>query len=237
MLAYDAPTPEPRRLLTDPILLEHDDPGGRPAGRSTNAYVLLSRDRSLVVDAAFGYLLPAIRQIASEGYPPAGLLLSHRHLAGNGDLFRAFGREFGVPVFLHPVEAGHPQARSAGVDFGNPTKSATLADEFGLRVVLFPGHTEGGAMFYRERDGLILAGDSAMGTTKPQAAEGIEHLIRPPVGTSADDEQLRRNWLGFGLSVSHVGPYHGNAYVGRGDGLEEIMRPLTREEPSRGMDA
>ncbi len=227
----------PRRLLEDLVLLEHDDPGGRAVGRSTNAYLLLSGDRALVVDAAFAYLLPAVRQVADQGYPPAGLFLTHRHLAGNGDLFRAFEREFDAPVFLHPEDAGHPQARSAGVDFQDPTRSAMLSGEFGLQVVPFAGHTGGGAMLYRERDGLVLAGDSAMGTTRPQAAEGLEHLIRPPVQTSADDERLRQNWIGFGLPVSHVGPYHGNAYIGRGNDLAKIMRPLTRDEPTVGMDA
>lgn len=229
--------PRPRRLLEDVVLLEHDDPGGRAAGRSTNSYVLLSRGKSLVVDAAFGYLLPAIRRVADEGYPPAGLFLSHRHLAGNGDLFGAFGREFGAPVFLHPLDAGHPQARSAGVRFEDPTRGATLSEEFGVEVVLFPGHTEGGAMLYRGRDGLVLAGDSAMGPTGPQAADGLERLIRPPIETNVDDEQLRLNWMGFARPVSHLGPYHGNAYMGRGDELARIMRPLTREEPSRGMFA
>lgn len=230
-------SPRTRRLSDNLVLLEHDDPGGRAAGRSTNAYVLLAEGRSLVVDAAFGYLLPAIREIADGGHPPAGLFLSHRHLAGNGDVFRAFEREFGAPVFLSAVDAGHPQARSAGVRFEDPAGSATLADEFGLRTVPFPGHTEGSVLIYQESSGLLLAGDSAMGTTRPQAARGLEHLIRPPIQTSADDGALRRGWLGFGLPVSHVGPYHGNAYVGRGDELAGIMRPLGREEPTVGMGA
>lgn len=236
MLANDTPTPEPQRLLEDLILLEHADPGARRVQMSTNAYVLLAEGKALVVDAAFDYLLPPIREIAREGHPPAGLVLSHRHLAGNGDLFRAFEEEFGVPVFLHPLDAGHEQSRGAGVEFQDPMASP-LFGEFGVEVIHFPGQTEGSVMLYRGRDGLLLTGDSAMGPTRPQAAGGTERLIRTPAFTSVDDGRLRRNWLGFDRPVSHVGPYHGGVYANRAGGeMEGIMRPLKREEPTRGME-
>ncbi|MDQ3783414.1 MAG: MBL fold metallo-hydrolase [Actinomycetota bacterium] len=228
-------SPEPRRLLDDLILLEHTDPGARPAGMSTNAYALLDDGKALLVDAAFDFLRPPTREIADEGYPPAGLLLSHRHLAGNGDMFEAFGEEFGVPIFLHPLDAAHPQAGGAGVKFRDPMESPLFA-EFGAEVIHFPGQTEGSVMLYRRRDGLLLAGDSAMGPTNPQTASGVERLIRPPVFTSTDDAQLRRNWIEFDKPVAHLGPYHGSVYVGRSEAMEELMRPLVREEPTLGVE-
>lgn len=227
--------PQPRRLLDDLILLEHTDPGAQPAGMSTNAYVLLADGKALIVDAAFDYLLPPIREIADRGYPPAGLLLSHRHLAGNGDIFGAFREEFGAPIFLHPLDAAHPQAGGAGVEFRDPMESP-LFSEFGAEVIHFPGQTEGSVMLYRRRDGLLLAGDSAMGPTNPQTAGGVERLIRPPVFTSTDDARLRRNWREFDGPVAHLCPYHGSAYVGRGEEMEELMRPLVREEPTQGIE-
>ncbi len=229
------PSPEPKWLLEDLILLEHDDPGGREAGMSTNSYALLTEGKALIVDAAFEYLLPSIQAIAEGGYPPAALLLSHRHLAGNGDLFRAFKEEFDAPIFLHPLDVGHPQASGAGVRFQDPTESPLFA-QFGVEVLHFPGQTEGSVMLYRQRDGLLLSGDSAMGTTGPQAAEGMERLIRPPVFTSVDDEGLRQNWLGFERAVSHLGPLHGSVYVDRAEEIREVMRPLVRDEPTRGVE-
>ena len=226
---------ETRRLLADLILLEHDDPGGREARMSTNAYVLLAEGKALLVDASYSCLLPPICVIAGEGYPPVGLLLSHRHPAGNGDLFGTFEEEFGAPIFLHPLDADHPQARKAGVRFSNPMGS-TMLPEFGVEVIHFPGQTEGSVMVYRRRDGLLLSGDSAMGTTRPQAAEGMERLIRPPVSTSVDDPGLRRNWARFEESVTHFGPFHGSVYVDRGAEMEELMRPLPREEQTRGVE-
>jgi glyoxylase-like metal-dependent hydrolase (beta-lactamase superfamily II) len=140
-----------------------------------------------------------------------------------------------VPIFLHPLDAGHPQAKSAGMAFQDPMDSVMLAG-FGLEVIHFPSQTEGSVMLYRRRDGLLLSGDSAMGTTGPQSAEGMERQIRPPVFTSVDDEGLRRNWTGFERPVAHFGPYHGSVYVDRAGEMEAIMRPLMREEPTRGVE-
>jgi len=228
-------SPEPNRLLDDLILLEHTDPGARPAGMSTNAYVLLADGKALIVDAAFDYLLTPTREIAGRGYRPAGLLLSHRHLAGNGDMFGAFQEEFGAPIFLHPLDAAHPQAGGADVELRDPMESPLFA-EFGVEVIHFPGQTEGSVMLYRRRDGLLLAGDSAMGPTNPQTASGVERLIRPPVFTSTDDAQLRRNWIEFAKPVAHLGPYHGSVYVDRDKAMEGLMRPLVREEPTQGVE-
>lgn len=227
--------PKSRRLLDDLILLEHDDPGGREAGMSTNAYVLISDGKSLLMDVSYEHLLLLVRAVAGEGYPPAGLLLSHRHLAGNGDVFGTFEEEFDAPIFLHPLDTEHPQAKSAGVEFRNPMEN-TLFEEFGAEVMHFPGQTEGSVMLYRERDGLLLSGDSAMGPTNPQTAGGMERLIRPPLFTSVDDEGLRRNWMRFDRSVVHFGPLHGSVYMNRADRMEEIMHPLVREEPTQGVE-
>jgi len=230
------PKPEVKRLLDDLILIEHSDPGGRGAGMATNTYALLADGKSLLVDATADYLLPAIREISREGYPPAGLLLTHRHVAGNADVLQALEEEFGVPIFLHPVDARHPQAIGAGVEFQDPTDSALL-EEFGVEAVLFSGQTEGSVMLYRERDGLVVAGDSAMGPPKHRAAEGVERLVRPPVFTSVDDDQLRRNWERFDRPVAHLAPFHGAAYVGSYAGkMEDIMRPLLRAEPTLGLE-
>jgi glyoxylase-like metal-dependent hydrolase (beta-lactamase superfamily II) len=207
---------------------------------ATNTYALLTDGKSLLVDAASGYLLPPIREIAGRGHAPAGLLLTHRHVAGNADILEAFQEEFGAPIFLHPIDAHHPQGARTGTEFrdpiGDPEGSALLA-EFGVEAVLFPGQTEGSVMLYRGRDGLVLAGDSAMVPPKWQAQEGVERLVRPPVYTSADDGRLRHNWERFDRPVSHLGPFHGAAYVGSYAGkMEDIMRPLLRAEPTLGLE-
>lgn len=218
------------RLLDDLVRLEHSDPGGEPAGLSTNTYVVLAGDEALVVDAAFEYLLAPLAELDEAGSRPVGLVLSHRHLAGHGDLFAAFQAAYDAPVLLHPLDAAHPQARAAGLAFAD-TEASPLLDRFGLEAIHFPGQTEGSVLLYRERDGLLLAGDSAMGTTAPQAEQGLRRLVRPPEPTSLDDDQLREQWLAFGRPVRHLAPYHGSPQIGQSD-IERLMRPLVRGAPT-----
>jgi hypothetical protein len=82
--------------------------------------------------------------------------------------------------------------------------------EFGFEALLFPGQTAGSIMLYStNNEGLLLTGDSAMGTTADQAKAGLERLIRPPIETSVDDAELRRQWLAFDRPVATVLPFHG----------------------------
>jgi glyoxylase-like metal-dependent hydrolase (beta-lactamase superfamily II) len=221
--------------LQDVVLLEHADRGGAPFGLPTNAYALIAGDEALVVDAAFDYLMPALRELAEAGHCPVGMLLTHRHLAGNGDqaLFAEFHETFDAPVMLHPLDAAHPQGSAAGVELTDPAASP-LPEAFELEVIHFPGQTEGSVMLYRARDGLLVAGDSAMGTTIAQAQEGVRRLVRPPQRTSVDDAQLRACWEAFERDVHHVAPLHGKPQFGQPD-LEELMRPLVREAPTADM--
>jgi len=218
-------------LLDDLVLLEHADPGAQAAQLSTNSYAVLADGASLIFDASFDYLLPPLRELAAAGKPPAGLVLSHRHVAGNGDLFAAFSAEFGVPVLMHPLDIAHPQALRSGAAFADVTAS-DLPARFGLEVVYFPGQTEGSIMLYRRRDGLLLAGDSAMGTTKPQDREGIRRLVRPPAQTSISDALLRRNWESFDLPIAHIAPYHGTPVMHAGELLPDLLASLSREPPT-----
>lgn len=254
--------PEPQALLDDLLLLEHEDPGSRKDGMSTNSYALLENGsgaaggEALLVDATFDYLMPSVRELAERGYRPAAIVLTHRHiLAGNGTMLDDLAAEFGdVPVLLHPIDVAYsvrddphaadhpleniePSKAAPGVGFldpiGDPTGASLLAG-FGVEALHFPGHTEGSVVLYRERDGLLLSGDAAMGTTVRQAAAGIEEVVRPWPFMSVDDARLRRAWLGFERPVSHLAPYHGRtAYLDRpAEEMREIMRPLTREEPT-----
>ncbi|HZO36025.1 MAG TPA: MBL fold metallo-hydrolase [Solirubrobacteraceae bacterium] len=218
-------------LLDDLVLFEHADPGAQAAQLSTNTYAVLADGASLIVDASFEYLLPAIAELAAAGRPPAGLVLSHRHLAGNGDAFAAFMSLFDAPVLMHPFDIAHPQALRAGIAFADITASDIPA-RFGLDVIHFPGQTEGSIMLYRPRDALLITGDSAMGTTKPQDREGLRRLVRAPAQTSISDELLRRNWERFDLPIAHIAPYHGTPVMSAGELLPELLASLRRPEPT-----
>jgi len=51
-------------------------------------------------------LLPLVEQLRNQGFALRGLVLSHRHIEGAGGAVPMIPREYGVPVFLHPLLTG-----------------------------------------------------------------------------------------------------------------------------------
>jgi glyoxylase-like metal-dependent hydrolase (beta-lactamase superfamily II) len=225
--------PQMMHLRPDIILIEHSDPGAEEAHISTNTYALLNEGRMLLMDVNVSTLLPFVRQLSDDGFSPAALVISHRHVVGLGDALDNVASEFKIPLLLHPIDAKHRQALAAGVKFENPIGHPVLR-EFGFEALLFPGQTAGSLMLYSpKRGGILLTGDSASGTSSDQARAGLERLIRPPIDTSVDDAELRRQWIAFDRPVATVLPYHGTGYIDRPPTeLVSIMQPLMRSEPT-----
>ncbi len=225
--------PQMTRLRPDIVLIEYSDPGAESVHISTNTYALLNTGRMLLVDTNVLPLLPFVRQLSDDGFSPAALVISHRHVVGSGDALGDIKTEFKIPLLLHPIDARDKQALAVGVPFENPIGHPVLS-EFGFEAILFPGQTAGSIVLYSSNNGgLLLTGDSASGTSTDQAEAGLERLIRPPIDTSEDDAELRRGWLAFDRPLSTVLPYHGTGYVDRpATDLASVMRPLIRSEPT-----
>jgi glyoxylase-like metal-dependent hydrolase (beta-lactamase superfamily II) len=188
----------------------------------------------LLVDTNISSLLPFVRQLSDDGFSPSALVVTHRHVVGLGDALGDIKSEFKVPLLLHPIDAGHRQVLNSGLSYENPVGHPVLS-EFSFEALLFPGQTAGSIMLYSSSKGggVLLTGDSASGTSADQAKAGVERLIRPPIDTSIDDAELRRQWLAFDRPVATVLPFHGTGYVGRSaNELASIMRPLVRSEPT-----
>jgi len=223
--------PQMTHLRPEIVLIEHSDPGAEDVHLSTNTYALLNAGRMLLVDTNVSHLLPFVRQLSDDGFSPAALVITHRHVVGLGDALSDLKTEFKIPLLLHPIDAKHKQALAAGLPFENPVGHPVLRD-FGFDALLFPGQTAGSIMLYSTSNGgLLLTGDSASGTSADQAKAGSERLIRPPIDTSVDDAELRRQWLAFDRQVATVLPFHGTGYIDRSAAdLASIMRPLVRSE-------
>jgi glyoxylase-like metal-dependent hydrolase (beta-lactamase superfamily II) len=229
--------PQMMYLRPDIALIEYSDPGAEEVHLSTNTYALLNGGRMLLVDTNISSLLPFVRQLSDDGFSPSALVITHRHVVGLGDALNDLKTEFKIPLLLHPIDARHRQALASGIAFENPVGHRVLS-KFGFEVLLFPGQTAGSIVLYSSKNGgVLLTGDSASGTSADQAKAGLEHLIRPPIDTSVDDAELRRQWLAFHRPVATVLPFHGTGYVDRSAAdLGSIMRPLVRSEPTNWDD-
>jgi glyoxylase-like metal-dependent hydrolase (beta-lactamase superfamily II) len=229
--------PQMTRLCADIMLIEHSNPGAERLHISTNTYALLNAGRMLLVDTGDSSLLPFVKRLSDEGFSPAAAVILHRHIVGSGDALADLSTQFKIPLLLHPLDARHPQAKDSGLHFENPIVHRVLK-EFGFEALLFPGQTAGSIMLYSTTGGgVLLTGDSACGTSVDQAKAGLERLVRPPIQTSEDDGELRRQWQAFRRPVTTVLPYHGTGYVERrASDISSIMHPLVRPEPTYWYD-
>lgn len=217
------------QVLPNLYQIKHSDPGSIRAGMATNTYILTANDKALIIDAAFDYLLEPIKEVLGTKFTVVGFLYSHNHVVGNSNFLQGYKEAFDVPFFLHPLDAAAFGTQSAAF-FENPVNHPLLA-EFNIDVKLFQGHTKGSVIIYQaESDGLIIAGDAAMGATDGQALEGIERLIRVPTQMSYSDETIRQNWINWDLPVAHFASYHGVAYYNKKEEMPKIMKLLTREQ-------
>ena len=225
---HDFFSPETQVLFDDLLLLPQEGAQTGPTGRPPNSFAVLVGEQSILFDAPYSWVTPAVRRLRDAGYPPAALVLSHSNVAGQGDAFDVMSEEFEVPVLLHPADAASSESRRAGVEFSDPQRSEILA-EAGLEVLHFPGHTEGSVVLYwEEHGGIVLAGDSAV-APGPQQGLDPPRLVRPPAMNGEADEGLRELWRNFDKPLRTICPLHGATYVDRDD-LEEIMTPLVEGE-------
>ena len=225
--------PQMTHLRPDIVLIEHSDPGAEEVHISTNTYALLIAGRMLLVDTNVSHLLPFVRQLSDDGFSPAALVITHRHVVGLGDALSDLKAEFKIPLLLHPIDAKHKQALATGISFENPIGHRVLS-EFAFEALPFPGQTAGSIILYSTNNGgVLLTGDSASGTSADQAKAGLERLIRPPIDTSVDDTELRKQWLAFDRPVATVLQFHETGYVDRSaTDLASIMQPLVRSGPT-----
>lgn len=223
------------QVLPNLFQIKHSDPGTIKIGMATNTYILTANGKALIIDAAFDYLLEPIKEVLGNSIKVIGLFYSHNHVVGNSNFLQGFKNEFNVPFFLHPLDAN--DIRTYGnILFENPINNPALKD-FNIEVQLFQGHTKGSAIIYQaENDGLLIAGDAAMGATDGQALEGIERLVRVPTQMSYSDETIKQNWIDFNLPVAHFAPYHGISYYNKKQEMQNIMKLLTREQPTLSLN-
>ena len=150
--------PQMTHLRPDIVLIEHSDPGAEEVHLSTNTYALLNAGRMLLVDTNVSHLLPFVRQLSDDGFSPAAMVITHRHVVGLGDALSDIKTEFKFPLLLHPIDAKHKQAVAAGIPFENPIGHRVLS-EFAFEALLFPGQTAGSIMLYSTNNGgLLLTG-------------------------------------------------------------------------------
>jgi glyoxylase-like metal-dependent hydrolase (beta-lactamase superfamily II) len=235
-----------------------------------NVYFIGDERGWYLVDAGLPGTANSIHKAAEDrfgpGARPQAILLTHGHFDHVGAL-ETLAREWDVPVYAHSLEMPYITGRASyappdpwvggmmaltspmlprgPVNVGSRAKPLPfdgsvpyLAD---WRWLATPGHSPGHVSFYRERDGVLIAGDAFV-TTRQEYALAVltqaQHVCGPPRYFTHDwqsaSESVRR-LAGMNISIAATG--HGTPMGG--ETLRQQLRDLAdhfieREIPRDG---
>ncbi|KAK9804721.1 hypothetical protein WJX72_001823 [[Myrmecia] bisecta] len=234
---------KPKTLYKERLwVVPNEDPAALKNGILSYTYVILNENKeALLVDVVFDFALKNVRKLVeSNGWTVKGLVLTHKHAvnqshAENKGALQQVVQEYGIPVYLHPADTDSDMARLVPLNYQDPTNDPLISG-FNLEVSHFPGHTEGHVLIYlKDHGGVVITGDSAVGSTLPQIAEGVESITRPPPKFNFNDELLRTNWADFDAPVQGFAAYHGQIFRDRKDLPELLKKDLTKPAAREGM--
>ncbi len=188
-----------------------------------NAYFVGDKGNWFLVDSGFPGKAPLIKKAAEArfgaGAHPTAIILTHGHPDHVGSA-QALAEQWNVQVFAHPAEmpflsgrAQYPPLDPTAPGFlatisrffppvdVNLGSRLTAMDEFnpfpglpGWKAIHTPGHSPGHIAFFRESDGVLLAGD-AITTVNTESLLSIlrkkKEVCRPATPATTDWPQAR----------------------------------------------
>jgi glyoxylase-like metal-dependent hydrolase (beta-lactamase superfamily II) len=171
-----------------------------------------------------------IRRVAQQLFwpqqAPSAIVLTHGHFDHTGCV-KALSDEWDVPVYAHYLEAPYLTGRSAypppdpsvggglftWLSFLFPSQPLDLEGRLLLlpengnipglnewKYIHTPGHAPGHISLYRERDGVLLAGDALVTTQQ----ESLISVITQKKKISGPPKYFTYDWLAAERSVKHL---------------------------------
>jgi glyoxylase-like metal-dependent hydrolase (beta-lactamase superfamily II) len=209
-----------------------------------------SSNHWVLVDTGFASTAGKIKRVAEQLFwpqvSPSAIVLTHGHFDHTGSV-KALSDEWGVPVYAHYLEAPYLTGRSAYpppdptvggglfslLSFMYPRQPQDLEGRLLLlpengnipglnewKYIHTPGHAPGHVSLYRERDGVLLAGDAFVTTRQ----ESLLSVLTQKKQVSGPPKYFTYDWLAAERSVKHFAALR-PSLVAAGHG-----RPMEGEE-------
>ncbi|HEU0110326.1 MAG TPA: MBL fold metallo-hydrolase [Flavisolibacter sp.] len=223
----------------------------------------------VLVDTGLKSTAPKIRALVSELFGkasvPKAIIMTHGHFDHRGSLIQ-LAEEWGVPVYCHHMErpyltgrASYPPAdpsvgggAMALVSFAYPRGPIDIENQLrelpadgniteleDWRWIHTPGHTPGHISLFREKDGVLIAGDAFVTTmqesllavaTQKKFVCGPPKYFTPDWGAAARSVKELAN-----LEPNVIATGHGHAMYG--EEARKDLHKLARNFWQRGMPA
>ncbi|MGB9936135.1 MAG: MBL fold metallo-hydrolase [Methanobacterium sp.] len=213
------------------------------------------------------YIIKKAKERFGENNPPKSIILTHGHFDHVGSIFKLL-KMWDVSIYAHTLEMpyitgkkdypeGDPRVGAGMVALISPTfpnKSIDLCKSVlelpadgsvpGMpewEWIHTPWHTEGRVCLYRQKDGVIIAGD-ALTTLKQESLKSVitmnEEIKGPPAYLTKDWEAAKKSIIKIrDLNPSLLIPSHGNPLEGQElkDQLNNLIRDFEEiSVPKRG---
>jgi glyoxylase-like metal-dependent hydrolase (beta-lactamase superfamily II) len=223
-----------------------------------NAYLIGSAESFILVDCGLyfsvGKILRAIAERFGANARPKAIVLTHGHFDHVGALTQLINL-WAVPVFVHRLEKPYLDGRSSypppdptvgggGMALMSPLypnsplyigehlrvlpADFNVPEVSGWQWIPTPGHAPGHVSLYRERDGVLIAGDAFVTTRQESAIAAILQPVEvngPPAYFTPDWESAKRSvWRLAELEPVIVATGHGRPL--RGEQMRTALREL-----------
>ena len=220
-----------------------------------NVYFVGSADAWVLVDTGLPYTAERVLRAAEErfgGAFPKAIILTHAHFDHVGAA-GALAEHWGVPIYAHPLEMPYltgsdypppdPTVGGGLMALSSPlfphsgvhleSRVRPLSDDGSVpfmpewRMIHTPGHTAGHVSLFRERDGVLIAGDAFVATKQ----ESLRAVLQQRKEVHAPPAYFTPDWQRAKDAVRRLAAL-GPTIALTGHGL-----PLRGEELSRGLEA
>ncbi|WP_194852527.1 MBL fold metallo-hydrolase [Nonlabens antarcticus] len=214
---------KPVKILPDTFLMKFE----KNENREGNGYVMRHKNRQdiIIIDGIREEHRDELTRLKESGYNVKAVLLTNVDMLDKtyADL-ETIKEDLGADIYIHDLD-------NKGGAFKNITSNPEVFQDFGLKIIHTPGHTNGSVIIYCDFNKALFTGDSAVGSPYK---EDDYYFDRPIIENDQKDLGLRESWRTITEEFEHILPLHGKPQFDlTDDERTTILRNLIKDESTK----